>query len=368
MTVEIIPAIRLPRGLGVFTYNVPKELEQEVCVGQIVQVSFRNKNINGVVIKKYSKKVIDDKKIKFIKKILYTLPLVTKNQIKLIQKISEYYAVSCAIVARSFLPDIPKKYISDNKQGTTRYNNKNKFKKQLFWWLNLDEKNKKYLNIIKKNKNKQILILVPEIEMVDKMIKILKLDNNKNIFINHSHITGKLKYFKNWIDILSGKPKIIIGTKISINLPFANLGAVIIDDSHNWNYKQSDINPRFDARKVAEWIAEQEKCELLLSTPAPSLEEYKQFLFCEGAKEEKKMTSLKIISLKQEHDSGNYSVFSENLLSGIKSTLYAKQQIFLLHNRKGMAGFVECDDCKYVFKCPECDTLLVYYNETKKMH
>ncbi|MFH1457166.1 MAG: hypothetical protein ABIF17_03605, partial [Patescibacteria group bacterium] len=46
----------------------------------------------------------------------------------------------------------------------------------------------------------------------------------------------------------------------------------------------------------------------------------------------------------------------------------AKQQIFLLHNRKGMAGFVECDDCKYVFKCPECDTLLVYYNETKKMH
>jgi len=386
MIAEIIPAIRLPRNLGLFSYNVSEDLEQDIKIGQVAQINFRNKNISGLIIK-IKKNNKYNKKLKNINKILYNSLLITKNQINLIQKISEYYAVSQAIVAKSFLPDIPKKNI--NKIKNFKINKKNKHTKKLFWWSSLDERNKKYIEIIKKSKNKQILILVPEIEMISKLIKNLKLNNNKNIFKMHSRLTSKIDYFKNYLDILSGKPKIIIGTKISIILPFTNLGAIIIDDENNWNHKQSDINPRFDARIVAEWIAQQHKAELTLATPAPSLEAYNQFhtdfslglqtgfppdgrAGSQGQEEtsskEGLNNNIKIINLKQERDKGNYSVLSDNLLSNIEIAMRNKEQVFLLHNRKGMAGFIDCDDCRYIFKCPECDVLLVYYNQTKKMH
>jgi len=394
MIAEIIPAIRLPRNLAVFSYNVPEDLEQDIKIGQIVEINFRNKNVSGLIIK-MKKNNKHNKKLKNINKILHNSSLITKNQVNLIYKIAKYYAASPAVVTKSFLPDIPKKNI--NKIKNFKINKKNKYTKKLFWWTNLNERNKKYLKIIKKNKNKQILILVPEIEMIGKLIKNLKLNNNKNIFKTHSRLTSKIDYFKNYLDILFGKPKIIIGTKISIILPFTNLGAIIINDEHNWNHKQSDINPRFDSRKVAEWICQQEKAQLILSTPAPSLEAYNQFHtdFSQGlhtgfppdgragsqgqektsskegletSSKEGLKNNIKIINLKQEQDKGNYSVLSDNLLSNIETAMRDKEQVFLLHNRKGMAGFMYCDDCKYIFKCPECDVLLVYYNQTKKIH
>ncbi|MFH1610578.1 MAG: primosomal protein N' [Patescibacteria group bacterium] len=379
MIVEVIPTIRLPRNIGIFSYNVSKTMEQDIQIGQIVDINFRNRNVKGLVVKiqdtrhpvkfhngagKTQKKAkFQIPNLKNINKILYPQPLITENQIDLIQKISEYYAVSPSVVARSFVPSIPKKAKIDVKKYKAE--KRNRQIKELFLWTNLNERDKKYLEIIKRNKDKQILILVPEIEQIDKMVKDLDLDE-KNVFKVHSRLTSKVKYFKEWLDILSGKPKIVIGTKMSIVLPFTNLSTIILDSEHDWNHKQSDINPRYDSRKVAEWIAEKQKSRLIYSTSSPSMEISNSF---KNTKLKKFNTKeFKIIDLNQEQEKGNYSFLSEDLISNIDETLKNKKQVFLLHNRKGLAGFVECEDCKYVFVCPECNISLVYYNETKKIH
>jgi len=51
MTAEIIPAIRLPRNLGVFSYNVSEDLEQDIKIGQVAQINFRNEDVSGLIIK-----------------------------------------------------------------------------------------------------------------------------------------------------------------------------------------------------------------------------------------------------------------------------------------------------------------------------
>jgi len=101
MIAEIIPAIRLPRNLGLFSYNVSEDLEQDIKIGQVAQINFRNKNISGLIIK-IKKNNKYNKKLKNINKILYNSLLITKNQINLIQKISKYYAVSQAILTKFF--------------------------------------------------------------------------------------------------------------------------------------------------------------------------------------------------------------------------------------------------------------------------
>jgi primosomal protein N' (replication factor Y) (superfamily II helicase) len=361
MIVEVVPTIRLPRNIGIFSYNVPKAMEQDIQIGQIIDINFRNRNVNGLVIN--VKKIQKNKKFKDISKISFLSPVITKDQIDLIQKISEYYAVSPGVVARSFMPSIPKKVKINIRRRKTE--KRSRQIKELFLWTNLNERDKKYSEIIKKNKDKQILILVPVIEQIDKMVKDLNLDE-KDVFKVHSRLTSKVKYFKEWLEILSGKPKIVIGTKMSIVLPFTNLSTIILDSEHDWNHKQSDINPRYDSRKVSEWIAEKQKSRLIYSTPSPSMEISNSFKNTKLKKFNTKQ--FKIIDLNQEQEKGNYSFLSEDLISNIQETLKNKKRVFLLHNRKGLAGFVECEDCKHVFVCPECNISLVYYNETKKIH
>lgn len=362
MIVEVIPAIRLPRNLGIFSYNVSKSMEQGIKIGQAAEINFRNKNVQGLVVN-IQKTKKSSKKLKDISKISFPSPVITKDQIDLIQKISEYYAVSVGVVTRSFLPSIPKKVKINIKK--CKVDKRSRQIKELFLWTNLGERNKKYSEVIKKSKNKQILILVPEIEQIDKLIKDLKLDEQK-VFKVHSRLTSKVKYFKEYLDLLSGKEKIVIGTKMSVVLPFTNLNTVVIDNEQDWSYKQSDINPRYDSRKVTEWISEKQKCKLIYSTPCPSIEKYSDFKDIRLKKINNKQ--FQIVSLEREQEKGNYSFLSEELINNIEETLKNKKQVFLLHNRKGLAGFVTCEDCKHVFVCPECNISLVYYNETKKIH
>jgi primosomal protein N' (replication factor Y) len=391
MIAEIIPAVKLPRNLNHFSYEIPAELAGQVKVGMVAEIDLRGKKAAGLIIKiKNQKSKIKNKEtsyqLKPIKKILFPAPLVTPQQIDLIKKIADYYGVSAGIVCRSFLPQISKRFL--RMYESYEYTNKTpKIKKiktpgtRLCWWHTLAERNAEYQKIINKNK-KQVLILTPQIDFIEQLSQDLKLDEKKIIKI-HNGI--KLQdFFKHWLKILSGQPAIIIGTKLAITLPFTNLQTIIIDEEQDWNHKQSDINPRSDARTVAEWLAQRHGAKLILATPAPRVETfYKKSHFEDSdvmsEDEESRPTKTKsfapqnaglrmtTVSLREEKDKGNYSLLSDLLKEKITKTLAAGKKIFLLHNRKGTANFISCRDCGHVFHCPECRTSLSYFQILQKM-
>lgn len=388
MIINIIPAIRLPRSTGKYSYSVPTELQKSIKIGQIIEVNFRNKNISGIVIGKELKK--PKYKLKEINRILYPEVLITDSQIKLIKYIASNCGASLGVVTKSLVPDIPKRQKNTKtlKQKNTK-TKKHQNKKILFWYSTENELFKNLKEKIKSKKptqnashnesGKQILILVPEIEMIDKVIDKLEL-KEKDYIKNDSKIAMG-RYFKNWLDILSGKNKIIIGTKISVLLPFSNLSEIIIYNSHDWNHKQSDINPRYDARDITEWLAKKHGCELILTTPAPSIEQfYKHQKFntkslpavvqldCRTVGVEGAKAGRRIIDLKKEREKGNYTFLSDDLIHNIKASLEENKKTFIFHNRKGLANFITCHDCGYVFKCPECNISLAYHSNDKKLH
>jgi len=384
MIAEIIPAVRLPRNLNRFSYLVPAELAGAVKVGQIVEVDFRNRKIDGLITEIRNQKSGNRKNkynLKPIKKIIFPAPLITTAQIDLIKKIAEYYGVSEGVVCRSFLPAIPKRQLRDPSARRSRSSLGINFKKnktpkpQLFWWNTLQERDSEYKKIINKTKG-QVLILTPQIDFIDRLIKDLKLDEKKIIKI-HNGIKPK-EFFENWLKILSGEPKIIIGTKMAVTLPFSNLKAIIIDEEQNWNHKQSDINPRSDARTVAEWLSQMHGAELILSSASPRIETF--FKYCHPERSDGIFTvkipsvrllsdfgMTKIINLRDEKTKGNYSLLSDLLKEKIAEILKTGQKIFLLHNRKGAAGFVSCADCGFVFKCPNCQISLNYFQTQEKL-
>jgi len=367
MIAEIIPALRLPRNLNSFSYLVPEELAGIVKIGQIVEIDFRGRKAEGTIIEIKNNKQENKKiKLKPIRKIIFSAPLITLAQIELIKKIAEYYGVSEGIVCRTFLPGIPKRQPRDS---STQFNTHRTFgrdkllakKPRLFWWQNIAERDSEYQKIISKAKG-QVLILTPQIDFIDQLVKNLKLDEKKVIRI-HNGIKPK-EFFENWLKILSGEPKIIIGTKMAVALPFSNLKTIIIDEEQDWNHKQSDINPRYDARTVAEWISKIHGAELIISSASPRVETYFKYYQHKNTKSVDK-SGTNLINLQDEKNKGNYSLLSDLLQEKIAETLKTDKKIFLFHNRKGAAGFVSCSDCGHVFQCPNCQISLNYFQERK---
>ena len=83
-----------------------------------------------------------------------------------------------------------------------------------------------------------------------------------------------------WQGLLSGRFSLIVGVRSAVLLPFSNLGLVLIDEEHEFSFKQFEPAPRYHARDVAQVLAKLHSAKVLMGTATPSFESY--FLAKEG--------------------------------------------------------------------------------------
>ena len=118
--------------------------------------------------------------------------------------------------------------------------------------------------------NKQVLILVPEINLIDQITKQFTDRFNLKTIVFHSNISDKER-LKNWTQARNGDAQIIIGTRSSIFIPTINLGLIVVDEEHDQSYKQQD-GFSYSARDLAIQRASNEKIPVILGSATPSLE------------------------------------------------------------------------------------------------
>ena len=233
-----------------------------------------------------------------------------------------------------------------------------------------------YLQLIQDviNSDKTAIVLVPEISLTPQMLeRFISRFGKEKIAILHSKLSLGERYDE-WNRIREGEAKIVIGARSAIFAPVENLGIIIIDEEHDSSYK-SESNPKYDAKQVAKYIAQQNNCPLLLGSATPDLSTYYR------AKELNKITLLEltkrandssmpkvtIIDLKQELANGNRSMLSRELYSSIEENLKEKKQTILFLNRRGYSTFVMCRNCGYTVKCKNCNISLTYHSYEKKL-
>jgi primosomal protein N' (replication factor Y) len=205
------------------------------------------------------------------------------------------------------------------------------------------------------NNKRQSLILVPEINDIAKTGSYLSLKLRQKIAVFHSNL-NKNECFNNWLKVLKGEAKIILGTRQAVFAPFLNLDLIVITNENDANYKQWDQNPRYDTRQIAIKLANIAKARLMLLSPAPRVESYhlyqtKQLSYI---KETSNQIKTQLIDLGNEFKNGNRSFISEKLSQAILKNKFDKQKIVLYLNRRGLARSVICSDCGYTFICPFC--------------
>lgn len=229
-----------------------------------------------------------------------------------------------------------------------------------------------YIHLIQKaiNEHKQVLYLLPEIALTVQITGRLQAVFGSRLGIYHSKYSDAERV-EIWKKQLSETPyDVILGARSAVFLPFQRLGLVIIDEEHEQSFKQQDPAPRYHARSAAIVLAQMYAgAKTLLGTATPSMETYYnarqgKYGLVELTRRYKDLLlpAVEVVDIKDLYRRKMMTgPFSPRLLAAVRDALGRGEQAILFQNRRGFAPMVECRQCGWVPKCPDCDVSLTYH-------
>jgi len=205
---------------------------------------------------------------------------------------------------------------------------------------------------------KQAILLVPEILLTEHIIhRFEEFLDREHIAVLHSRLTLAQRR-KEWRRIRSGVVSLVIGSRSALFAPLPDLGLVILDEEHEWTYK-NEQTPRYHARETAETLCRLSNSKLVLGSATPSLESWsrvKSSLYhlarLPNRYNNQVLPDIRVVDLASVQF-GKYYPFSPPLLEAIQLRLDKGEQSILFLNRRGMATALLCFDCRRRIVSPD---------------
>ena len=255
------------------------------------------------------------------------------------------------------------------------YINSKEYKQCLLFGVTGSGKTEVYLQLIEKvlAQGRRAIVLVPEISLTYQTVSRFVSRFGNNIALLHSKMTiakRKEEYKK----IKEGKVDIIIGARSAIFAPVDNLGLVIIDEEHDQSY-YSGTTPKYSTKEVAAFLCKQNNAVLVLGSATPEVTTYYktkigtcELVTMKNRAANAKLPSIEIVNMKQDRVLGNISNLSFRLKEEIQNNINRKEQTMIFLNRRGYMSYLRCEDCDYIFKCPNCDVAMTYHKTNNLLH
>ena len=232
-----------------------------------------------------------------------------------------------------------------------------------------------YFKAIQKvlEQGKNVLFLAPEIALASVLTqRLARRFGTDKTAIWHSNISDGEK-FDVWQKIKNNEIRILAGARSAVFAPLKNIGLIIIDEEHESAYKQTMPAPRYDARKVAQKLAELNGCPLLSGSATPDINTYYYAKNSGSLLEMKKryndypMAKVRVVDMREEYFRANHGVFSRSLKTAIEKNLRDKKQTIILMNRRGFSTYTQCLACGEVIQCPKCAIPLIFHSQTQTL-
>jgi primosomal protein N' (replication factor Y) (superfamily II helicase) len=225
-------------------------------------------------------------------------------------------------------------------------------------------------------KGRRGIMLVPEISLTPQTIARFTSRFPGRVAVLHSRLSAGEQHDE-WHRVRRGECDVVIGPRSAVFAPQPDLGLIILDEEHEWAYKQQDQMPPYHCREVARKLADYSGATLIMGSATPDVETYYQshnnrchlLTLPERAAtpDGSTMPEVTIIDQRQELKAGNTGIFSRALRSGIRETLGRREQVILFLNRRGGASYVQCRECGHVLRCRRCEVSLTPHPDTNDM-
>ncbi len=374
---EIAPLVILPLSRSPFFSYLS---DTDIVPGSLVRMPFGKREIEGVVWKSQAFPGRAPQWMKHVSSVISSAHL-SEEQRTLAEAISEEYLTPLGKTLKHFLPKqakARKKAAAEKEKPLALKARKDESvplaifgKSQADAPLYLDttglDDPKHCLALLSKKamtKKRQVLVLVPEITLIPAFEAAYRTYfPAEDIAVLHSQLADG-PYCETWERIRAGEAKVVIATRQGLFAPWKGLGLIVIAEEQDESYKQWDMSPRYDARRAATILSGLHHSRLLFVSETPSIESRYHIAVNEfvplrplsllpafGGK-------LAVVNLRLERWRKNYSPLSEDLVARIRSVLASGGQALLYIHRQGMSAFSVCEDCKSIFRCPECGKTL----------
>lgn len=215
-----------------------------------------------------------------------------------------------------------------------------------------------------------VIVLVPEIALTPQNLARFASRFPGQIALLHSGLADGER-FDQWWGLHRGDYKIVLGSRGAIFAPVKDLGLIIIDEEHEWTYKQSDASPRYDSRRVAERLSSLTGSVVVAGSATPDVGDYRRVergdwrLLTLPDRVVGSPTNLAplvaIVDMRQELRDGHAGMFSRALLQQMDRVLDGEGRVILFLNRRGSASHVQCRNCGYSRRCSRCDSNMTYH-------
>lgn len=226
---------------------------------------------------------------------------------------------------------------------------------------------------------KRGIVLVPEIALTPQTIELFSARFPGKVAVFHSQLSPG-EQFDEWQRIRNGEFDVVIGPRSALFAPQLDLGLIVIDEEHEWNYKQSDQSPHYHARNAAIKLAELSGATVILGSATPDVETFyhaqrgdyhllqlpgrvtPSISLRTSPMGSSPMPLVEVIDMRNELKAGNRSLFSRSLSQAITGALASGGQVILFLNRRGSSTFVQCRQCGFTIRCRRCDVPLTYHS------
>jgi len=346
-----------------FTYEVPRDLERKIKIGQLVEIPFGKRIPMGIIIA-LSTQHSAVSKIKPITKIIFPQPILLPYQIELLKWMAAFYLAPMVNCLGAVLPPLNAKRLKTNASGwQDRKGSRQRADFATHTTSPVDKKNRALSGGKILTGPAQTIILAPSINRIPETLA--KFPKVENYVVYHNELKPAEK-FTAWLKILSGNIDYIFGPRSAIFTPCPNLSEIIIYDEHDGAYKD-ERSPYFDTLTVAQKIANLTCAELKIVDPAPKISTY--FALKNHIKIQNFPQKTAIVNMQNEGQSQRSSPISYNLEDKIKKTLKRNGRVFLFLNKKKESGQMFCKSCKnseFLQKqpetCPNCGSADIFWN------
>lgn len=213
------------------------------------------------------------------------------------------------------------------------------------------------------------IVLVPEIALTPQTLERFMGRFPGQVAVIHSRLSIGER-FDEWRRIKNGEFGVVIGSRSALFAPQPDLGLIVIDEEHEWSYKNQET-PRYHARDAALELARIRGAVVVLGSATPDVESYYHalngrytLLKLSGRITpigEAPLAEVQLVNMREEHKAGVHGIFSRALLKGLEEVLQRREQAVLFLNRRGSSTLVLCKGCGYVLRCRRCFVALTYH-------
>lgn len=218
---------------------------------------------------------------------------------------------------------------------------------------------------------KQVLILVPEINLTPQLEAIFRQRFPTSPLISlHSGVNDNER-LQGWYQARHQRTGIVLGTRLAIFTPFANLGLIVIDEEQDSSFKQQD-GLRYSARDLAIYRAKQLGIPIILGSATPSLESYfhaisghyQHLRLRTRAASQARLPAIRCIDLRIVKAQEGLTA---PVLEALRKTTAQNLQSLVFINRRGYAPVLLCKSCRWTATCTRCSSRLVFHLPARQL-